>query len=78
MHGKTLMDEERFLSELVEYMNKQYEAKFRTAFNEEFVFYRHAQDFPLVRCLDGLKRRLRWRITHGSINARSFQESKDI
>lgn len=69
MRKEALMDEERFLNELAEYMNKRYEATFRTAFNAGFMFYRYARDFPLVRCLDGRKRRLRWSIVHRSVNA---------
>lgn len=64
MHEKALIDEERFLNELAEYMNKRYEATFRAAFTTGFTFYRYAQDFPLVRCLDGRKRRLKWSIVH--------------
>lgn len=69
MYEKTQTDEKRFLSELVEYMNKRYEAKFRTVFNERFMFYRYTQHFPLVKCLDGRKRRIRWSIRHGSVDA---------
>ena len=41
------MDEERFLSELADYMNKRYGVKLRTASKEEFTFYRYTGN-PLM------------------------------
>jgi outer membrane protein assembly factor BamB len=56
------MSEERFLSELADYMNKRYEVKLRTASKEEFTFCRYTGNPPTVRAVDGRRRRLRWKI----------------
>jgi hypothetical protein len=53
------MDEERFLSELADYMNKRYGVKLRTASKEEFTFHRYTGNPPMVRAVDGQGRRLR-------------------
>ncbi|NHV98122.1 MAG: hypothetical protein HA496_00585 [Thaumarchaeota archaeon] len=51
------MDEERFLSELADYMNKRYEVKLRTASKEEFTFYRYTGN--LARAKPKMEKRTR-------------------
>jgi len=56
------MNEEQFLSELADYMNKRYEVKLRTASKEEFTFCRYTGNPPTVRAVDGQGRKLGWKI----------------
>ncbi|MEM2087937.1 MAG: PQQ-binding-like beta-propeller repeat protein [Thermoproteota archaeon] len=75
MRKEDPIDEEQFLSELVEYMNDRYEVKRRTALGEEFTYSQYTKDSPIVKCLDGQEREFKWSVSvNGSIKFPRIEE----